>query len=91
MGIDARNMSSRFANNKGPDQHAHTRSLISAFVIYLFESIISKLATSEFSIFLLVSVAWETCLNLALSETPKTDFVANNGSNNKPGINKYKL
>ena len=40
-----------FANNKGADQPAHPRSLISAIVIRLLESIISKLATSEISIF----------------------------------------
>ena len=39
------------ANNKGADQPAHPRSLISAFVIPLFESNISRLATSEISIF----------------------------------------
>ena len=38
-----------FANNKGADQPAHPCSLISAFVIYLLESIISRLATSEIS------------------------------------------
>ena len=41
----------RFANNTGADQPAHPRSLISAFVIRLLESIISKLATSEISVF----------------------------------------
>ena len=51
------NLSLVFANNKGADQPAHTRSLISAFVIHLLESILSKLATSEVSIFYLVSVA----------------------------------
>ena len=40
-----------FANNKGAEQPAHPRSLISAFVIHLLESIISKLATGEFLIF----------------------------------------
>ena len=40
-----------FSNNNGADQPAHPRSLISAFVIRLFESIISKLATSKISIF----------------------------------------
>ena len=40
-----------FANNKGADQSAHPRRLISAFVIRLLERIISKLATSEISIF----------------------------------------
>ena len=40
-----------FVNNKVTDQPAHPRSLISAFVIHVLESTISKLATSEFSIF----------------------------------------
>ena len=41
----------RFANNKGADQPAHPRSLISAFVIRLLESTTSRLITSEISIF----------------------------------------
>ena len=36
---------------KGADQPAHMRSLISAFVIQLLKSIISRLATSKISIF----------------------------------------
>ena len=40
-----------FANNKGADQPVHPRRLISAFVIKFSESIISRLATSEISIF----------------------------------------
>ena len=40
-----------FANNKDADQPAHPRSLIIAFVIRLFESTISSLATSEISNF----------------------------------------
>ena len=40
-----------FANNTGADQPAHTRSLIRAFIIRFLESTISKLATSESSIF----------------------------------------
>ena len=59
-----------FANNKGGDQPARPRSLISTFVIRLLESIISKLATSKISIFWLVCVAEETGLSLAMSETP---------------------
>ena len=51
------------------------RSLISSFLICLLEHIISKLATSKFLTFLLVSVAEETGLSHALSETPKTGFV----------------
>ena len=62
-------------NNKGADQPAHLRSLISTFVTRVLESNISKLATDETSIFYLVSVAEETGLSLALSETTKTGFV----------------
>ena len=40
-----------FANNTGADQPAHSRRLISAYVIRLLESIICKLATGELSIF----------------------------------------
>ena len=40
-----------FANNKGADQPAHSRSLISAFVFRLLESITSRLATNTVSIF----------------------------------------
>ena len=40
-----------FANNKGADQPAPPRSLISAFAIRLLESIISRLATDKISSF----------------------------------------
>ena len=40
-----------FANNKGTDRPMHLCSLISALVICLLESIISKHASSEISIF----------------------------------------
>ena len=59
----------RVANNKGADQPAHTLSLISAFVIPLLESIISRLASSKISSFWLVSVVEETGLSLALAES----------------------
>ena len=39
------------ASNKGADKPAHLRSLISAFVIRLLESTITRLAKSEISIF----------------------------------------
>ena len=51
MGLDARTSVRGFANNKGADQHAHPGSLISAFVIRVLESTISKLATNEISFF----------------------------------------
>ena len=63
-------------NNTGADQPSHPRSLIRAFVILFLESTICKLTTGEISIFLLVSVAEETSLKQALSETPNTGFVA---------------
>ena len=50
----------------------HQRSLNSAF----HYSSISKLYTSEDSIFWLVSVAEQAGLSLALSENPKADFAA---------------
>ena len=51
-------------------------SLISAFVIRFLERTICKPAIGEISICLLVSVAEETGLKLALLETPKTGFLA---------------
>ena len=65
-----------FVNNKGADQLAHPRRLISAFGIRFLKSIISNLATNEILIFWLVSVAEEIGLNLTLSKTPKTGYVA---------------
>ena len=63
------NLFSLFANNKGADQPAHPRYLVSAFAICLLECIISKLATGEISIFQLVSVAEETGFSLPMLET----------------------
>ena len=63
-----------FANNKGADQPAHPRRLISAFVIHYLESIISKIATDEISVFYLVSLAVETGLSLTLLEDPEDRF-----------------
>ena len=68
-------LSSVFVNNKDADQPAHLRSLISAFIIHLFESSISKLATSKISIISLVSVAGDTGFSPALLESPMTGFV----------------
>ena len=65
-----------FANNTGADMLAHPRILISAFVFRFLASIICKLATDEISIFWLVNVAKDTGLKLALSDTPRTGFLA---------------
>ena len=51
MGRKARKLSSGVWNNTRADQPAHSRSLISAFVIRFLESIIGKLAAGEISIF----------------------------------------
>ena len=76
MGLVARKPVWGFVNNKGADQPGHPRSLISASVIRLLESIISRLATSENSYFQLVSVADQAGLNLTFSEILKTVFLA---------------
>ena len=49
--VTRENVLQGFANNKGADQPTHPRSLVSAFVIRLLESIISKSPTSQISIF----------------------------------------
>ena len=53
-----------------------SRSLISAFAIHKLNSIVSKLAPSENSLFYLVSVAEKAGFCMILSETLKTGFVA---------------
>ena len=76
MGLYARKpVFGGFWNNTGAGQPAQLGSLIRAFVIHILESIICKLASGEFSIFYLVSVAEETGLSFALSEAPKTGFL----------------
>ena len=67
-------MSSGFANNKDADQPAHSRSLVSAFVIRVLESV-SKRASRDISILKLGSVAEETGFSPVLPETPKTGFL----------------
>ena len=67
---------SGFANNKGADQLAHPRSLISAFAIHKLNRIVFKLAQSEISLFYLVSVAEKAGFGMIFSETLKTGFVA---------------
>ena len=61
-----------YVNNKGADQPAHPRSLISTFVVRCLDSIISLLVDSiaEISRLKLASVAGQAGLCLAWSETP---------------------
>ena len=63
-----------YANNKGADQSAHPRSLISAFVVRCLDSIICLDSIAEISRLLLDSVAAQAGLRLAWSETPEDTF-----------------
>ena len=63
-----------YANNKGADQPAHPRSLISAFVVRCLDSIISLDSIAEISSLYLASVAAQAGLCLAWSETPEDTF-----------------
>ena len=60
------------ANNKGADQLAHPRSLISALAIHKLNSIVSK---RDFT-FLSSLIAEKAGFGMILSETLKTGFVA---------------
>ena len=64
-----------YANNKGADQPAHPRSLISPFVVRCLDSIISLVSISEISSLYLASVAAQAGLCLTWSQTPKTGFL----------------
>ena len=63
-----------YANNKGADQPALPRSLISAFVVRCLDSIISLDSIAEISRIELASVAAQAGLCLAWSETPVDMF-----------------
>ena len=59
----------------GADQPAHSRSLISAFVVRCLDSIISLVSIYEISSLYLVSLAAQAGLTLPWSQTPKTGFI----------------
>ena len=59
------------ANNKGADQPAHPRSLISAFVVRCLDSVMSLASVIKISSLRLASVAEQASLSLTWSETPK--------------------
>ena len=62
-------------NNKGANQPAHPRSLISAFFVRCLYSIIPLVSISKFSSLYQVSVAAQANLSLTWSETPKAGFL----------------
>ena len=63
-----------YANNKGADQPAHLRSLISTFVVRCQDRMIPLVYISEISRFWLVSVAEQVSLCLTWSETSEDTF-----------------
>ena len=52
-----------YANNKGADQPAYSRSLISVFLVRCLDSIITLVSIQEISSFWLVSVAEQAGLS----------------------------
>ena len=64
-----------YANNKGADQPAHSRSLVIVFVVHCLDDIIALLAIAEISRPKLVSSAKQTSLNITWSQTSKTGFL----------------
>ena len=58
-----------YANNKGADQPAHPRSMISTFAVRCLDSIIPILTKSRISRLKLVYVAEQTSLSLTGSHT----------------------
>ena len=63
-----------YANNKGADQPAHPRSLISAFVVCSLDSLIPPVSISKISSPNIASVAEQAGLSLTWSETPEDTF-----------------
>ena len=64
----------QYANNKGADQPAHLRSLISAFVVGGLDSIIPLVSISKISSLCLASVAAQASLSLMLVANPEDRF-----------------
>ena len=64
-----------YANNKGTDQPAHPRSLISAFIVRCLDSIISQVSIVIIACLYLASVAEQAGLSRNWSYTPKTGFL----------------
>ena len=70
-----RNLFIPYANNKGADQPAHLRSLISAFVVRSLDSINHLVFISEISCLYLASVTVQAGLSLPWLQPPKTGFL----------------
>ena len=64
-----------YANNKGADQPAHPRSLISTFIVRCLDNIISLVSISKTAKRYKVSVGEQAGLSITWSHTPKTGFL----------------
>ena len=64
-----------YVNNKGTDQPAHLRSLISAFIVRCLGRLIYLVSISAISSLYLASVAAQAGLCLTWSQTRKTGFL----------------
>ena len=63
-----------YANNKGEDQSAHPRILISAFLVRCLNSMIHLISLSEISSLYLAFLAAQAGLCLTWSQAPKIGF-----------------
>ena len=63
-----------YANNKGADQPAHPRNLISTFVVRFLDNMISLVSIAEISSLYLVSLAEQTGLSLTWSKISEDTF-----------------
>ena len=63
-----------YANNRGADQPAHPRSLISAFVVRCLDSVRSLVSVTKISNLMLASAAEQAGLSMTWSETPEDMF-----------------
>ena len=70
-----KNLFMQYVNNKGADQPAHSRSLMSTFVVRCLDSIIPLVSTSKISSLYPASVAAQAGLSLPWSQIPKAGFL----------------
>ena len=63
-----------YANNKGADQPAHLRSLVSASIVHCLDSVMSLVSVIKISNLMLASVAEQAGLSVTWSETPEDTF-----------------
>ena len=69
------NLFTPYANNKGVDQPAHPRSLISTFVVHCLDGMILLISISEIWSIYLASVAAHGSLSLSWSQIPMKGFL----------------